>query len=216
MKRISLLCALIIVFSLLSAIECAAGPITFGFTGTVTSIFVFPTYNPPPSDVIVGAAVHGSYTFESTAPDANPVSFVGDYISSGPPYGFGIQVGSLSIFDDFVRIFVLSDSYQYPQYSAGGPFQIPGYSSSIALTSPTGPVFATDSQPLTPPNLSSFANRYGNIRYAPVAGLGTNQGYIVSFSLDSLTASTAAPEPASLALLALGIGAGALLFYRRN
>jgi len=214
MQRIVLFGGLIFVFCWFPAVECVAAPITFDFTGTVTSIIVYPNYSPPPPDVFVGAAVLGSYTFESTVTDGSAATNTGMYVSSGSPYGFAVQVGSLSVIDDYVRIFVLSDSYAFPQYNASSEYKMPGYNAGIALLFPTGPVFPTDSLPTAPPDLNSFANRGGNITYYPLAGMGTMQGYRVSFRLDSLT--TPIPEPMSLTLVALGIiGIGALRFCRR-
>ena len=71
-----------------------AAEVEFGWTGTVTSVDPgLAAALPPGSGIQAGATAWGSYRFESTTPDANPVDPTdGDY--QGALVGWTLQVGT--------------------------------------------------------------------------------------------------------------------------
>ena len=88
-----------------------ATPITFSFTGTVTQLVTDPE-DPFGGTIGFGTTFTGSYTFESTTPDAAPGTETGSYSMAGGALGGGVVIGghafntgdflSIGIADDFL------------------------------------------------------------------------------------------------------------------
>jgi hypothetical protein len=179
-----------------SATSSAASPITFAFTGTVTQI---EPGDPDPflGTIGFGTLFSGSYTFESTATDAigdpssgafvSPFTLTVDFDGPVAPFSVtGFAVVTLNAFVD-----------QYGVYGNDGIVEI-----QFLLESSTDPL-TDDTLPLTPPLLASFSQRVFTFRDA--AGIPEILG-----TIDSLACTdgcTSVPEPATIIVLALGLGA---------
>jgi len=186
-----------------------SAPVTFQFTGTVLQVPVDDIY----MDIANGAAIQGSFTFDSAALDliAGPES--GSYTSIGLPYGMTVTVGAhLFSTSDSLNVgisdFFLSDMYTVLALNAGA-----GLTLELFLSDSSGSVFASDALPLTPPSLAAF--QVVNFSLHQVVDFLEVQ---VDGQLDSLTcsqgcgAASPVPEPGT-ALLGLG---GALLILLRR
>lgn len=189
-----------------------AAPVTFTFHGTITGVYDETGAVSPL--VSVGTPFSGSFTFESTVTDFNPVEGLAQYWSSGSGFGYQFTAGGLSAsVEDVLHIVVENDR---PQDSYGVNDQqdvqpnitIPNASlmrSSLFLSDSSGTVFGSESLPLEPPAASAFDYRafsftaFSEGGGAPIVAI---EGTI-----------TALPEPGGLAMMAL---AGPFLLYRRR
>jgi hypothetical protein len=190
-----------------------AAPITFFYTGSVTAGSAFPDVIPP------GTAVSGSFTFESTTADSAPPAtdplnslglyigaiLSGDLTTAGLTYTFGAGANDIFVGDDFGTF----DQYAPDARGVIGPAIDSTAVSrwSIQLHDLTGTAFSSDALPLTPPDLADFQTENVSLTFGP-----TNAPIAVVFAeLTSLTLTPqnggTAPEPGSLALLALALGA---------
>ena len=139
------------------AAPCAAAPVTYSFTGSVTQTTFVPN-DPFAGAIGIGTAFSGSYTFETTAPDSNPFASNGSYMSFGAPYEFTATIGGFTFAtSDVLSINVANGAAD--QYSvlacAGGPFCF-GSTWSLFLEDLEGTAFASDALPYPAPLLSAF------------------------------------------------------------
>lgn len=188
-------------------------PITFSFSGTVTSYF----YDPSTGDTFggsvgIGTTFTGFYTFESTSTDSSPAdSQYGGYHSVLLPYGMEATIGGNTVSglsSDMlidVQNFPGGDSYTAVALDLG--FQSLG----IHLSGGSSSVFDNDSLPLSPPNIADFAE--AQFSYVVTDPFGPVILSVIG-TLTELTLVSTIPEPTSLALMGLGlIGLG---FARRK
>ena len=222
-SRFGLVPAILVAAGLLTGPQQAnALPITFEFSGTVTTV------NPALAGVFsVGQSFSGSYTFESTAPDADGTAVFGTYenvsaftfnygggayVGSTAP-GVGSQSGRITVGNDEPAV-LFPDTYRVLAFEAietvNGP-DIGAFSVVAALLfmgDPTGTAFGSDALPLTPPPLSGFT--------VSEFSLGFNNGQVDVAVLGTITSFNQVPEPATLALFGIGLAGLGLAARRRR
>jgi hypothetical protein len=185
-----------------------ASPITFSFSGTLTTVSapLSGTFSP-------GQTISGTYTFESTTPDIAPgdpnfggyfgantnLSFVaGSY--SGSFGGPGFNATSVGLSFGGVDIYQVNIPFTGANVGAATPVQF-----SLDIRDPDETALASDALLLTPPDLALFEIRAITLLFS--------EGSSVIASVDSLQL---VPEPSALLLLAVGIAAGARTLRRRS
>jgi hypothetical protein len=193
------------------AAPCAAAPVTFDFTGSVTQTMFDPS-DPFAGGISFGTTFSGSYTFETTATDGIPFASNGSYNAFGAPYQFTVSIGGGFTFSTSDAVNIGVGNGPADQYSvlacAGGPFCF-GSTAAIFLEDLDGTVFASDALPLTAPALSAFETALFTFR----GFVNDNQVEIIG-ALDSLVCSagcepvgTPIPEPGTLMLVASALAA---------
>jgi hypothetical protein len=192
------------------AAPCAAVPLTFDFTGSVTQT-VFDPNDPFAGTIGFGTAFSGSYTFESTAPDGIPFASNGSYASFGVPYQFTVTIGGFTFStSDVLNVSVGNGGTdQYSVFACVGiPFCF-GSSASLLLEDLDGAAFASDALPTTAPLLSAFEVALFTFR----GFVDDNQVEIIG-QLETLACSagcdpvgTPVPEPGTLVLVASALAA---------
>ena len=215
MKRIApAICA---VLALCSA-SALASPITFFYSGELVSVGTpDPTdpANPFPVPPDFGSPFSGFYTFDSSALDAVPAdAATGSYASTGAPFGLTLELGGLSFSYDSVSIGV-TDGYssfgpgdQYLAGFAAGPTVL-----SIRLTDFSEMLFATDSLPVTPPDLTGLFTEF--FFSETVSGVQVDVNGVVTTLVCTSGCAVPAPEPSAVWLLATGLAALGLCPGRR-
>ena len=176
-----------------------AVPITFQFTGEITSI-----YDPSRllgSRIAIGDHYAGKVVFESTTPDSVPSNpTVGRYESPGGSFDF--QVGEIQIHTGTPRIIVENNPFG-DGLSIGSHLPIELTDFRIIEFSPvsldgTASVFSDDSLPLVPPLLSGFLDaRF----WMQAASLDENRFFVVEGRVETLT-----PEPSSFLIACACLG----------
>jgi hypothetical protein len=190
--------------------EVLAAPITFTFTGTVTSI-----QSARQGIFDLTQTLSGSYTFDSLSPDLFPADpALGRYsplVLNSLTFTIGSftggRVGPNLVAD---RIEVLNS--QFDAYSArwvqvltgpDGETLLPGFF-AILLLADAGPALVSDTLPLTPPTLAEFRVATWNLILSPDAtDFASLAGHLTSLDLAPV------PEPATLLLFgttATGLG----------
>lgn len=199
---------------------CAAAPITFDFTGTVTQT-VFDPNDPFAGAIGFGTTFSGSYTFESTATDNIPFASNGSYNAFGVPYLFTVTIGGGFTFSTSDVLNISTGNGATDQYSvlacAGSPFCF-GSAAQLFLEDLDGAVFAGDALPFPAPPLSAFEIALFTFR----GFVDDNQVEILG-QLDSLVCSAGCgpvgnpvPEPGSLILVGSALTLGASRLRRRR
>ena len=218
--------------ALMVAATAQAAAVTYSFGGTLGLVVDLPPLS-------VGDTFTGSFTYETTAVDAEPDPSIGFY-----PNGFSINVtvnghsfssstasvldcptcGGISLLDGPIPsssdYFIASNS----RFGAAVPTSAPVIGPQIDGIMPFelsvdlgGPVTLYDSDALPPTlALSSFsADRTLNFRFSNNGG---QNNAIARGNITSLTLITAPPipEPSTTAMLALGLGALALVRRRKD
>ena len=199
--------------------QAHAAPVTFNFTGTVDFFFVDP-FDPFGGAIDFGTSFEGTYTFESTTPDAIPSGNVGSYSNFGAPFGMDLVVGPglLNVSaNEFLNIGVANDiGFGEDFYTVLAQEGIPGgpdefVSMEMFLDDPTGTAFAGDDLPLVPPDLGLFPFASFFLDGVQIIG-GTAFQFQLQGTIDTLTVSVS--EPATGALLAICLAA--LPVFRRR
>jgi hypothetical protein len=199
-----------------------AAPITFNFSGTVTSI------DDPLNafaGVVAGTTFSGSYTFESTTPDAAPGDPT-DGRYAGAITAFSLTIGGHSLFgpgDDLspnqIRVRdntgatgnidsynVLADLQNYGGYSDIDVLRLGGQGPNT--------VFGSDALPLTPDFFASLAVTFFRLVLYEGSGPTKVQAGLIDGTLTSMTTTTSVPEPSTLGMLGLAM-IGLALMRRR-
>lgn len=190
---------------------CAAAPITFSFTGAVTQTTFLPS-DPFAGTIAVGTTFNGSYTFESTAPDGNPFASIGSYSAFGLPYLFTVNIGASFTFSTSDALNLNVGDGPSDQYSVvacqGGPFCF-GSFAALFLDDADGTVFSSDALPLTAPPLSAFESAQFLFQGFVDGNLAQINGQLETLvcSAGCDPVGTPVPEPATLTLVALALGA---------
>lgn len=191
-------------------VAAMAATVTFGFTGVVTAVNA-----PLAAEFSVGEPVVGNYTFESTTADLDPGDpTLGDYDNAITAFTatFGGDYTVTRGFDNDIFVSngpTINDVYciylNDPMAPTAAGLDI--IALIIQLIDTDSTVFASDSLPLTPPDLSEFeASLTATIFYDEPG----NQW--IDFQLTSLTL---IPEPGTITLLLCGLASLALLRRRR-
>ena len=193
-----------------------AGPITFGFTGTVSQDPLLDPDDPFGGTIAAGTTFSGTYTFESTTPDGDASASGGSYTSS--PGSLSVTIGGNPfVAADLLNIGVLNDAAGSDFYtvfaqntSGADPFDV-----SLTLQD-------TDGTALGGTALLTNAPAFAAFELATLFFNGQVSGNQVQIDgvLTSLTCLTGCvpgggtgvrvPEPTTLALLGAGLGAVAL------
>jgi len=174
--------------------ELKAGPITFDFTGTITSV----PNNLPPSlaSIRVGTSFSGSYTFDSGAPDLTPGEPQLGIYGFSSPFQYTLNIGGKT-FTSRLFIIEVHNNAPFDQYSVGSldvqdiaPEEFHFISIQIYLNPPTPTAFSTKALPLIPPNLADFSlRRILSFAGLPLTSTDYEQIFFVEGSIDSLTVS---------------------------
>jgi hypothetical protein len=159
-----------------------ATPVTFDFTGTLTT----------------GAAFTGQYTFDSAAQDTAASPNSGRYVSIGPEFAFVLNTGGSRFSVDGTLVGV--DDHNSYRVSAFGNDDRDVLALQLDFASD---VFADDSEPLTPPSLSGATN---NSLFVRGFGLpGDLFGTFTSLTCATCAPETSVPEPGMLTLFGAGL-----------
>ena len=191
--RYFFLLAMLVAFG---ASRAHAVPVTFNFSGTISFS------DPALASIMVGQPITGSYTFESTTADTNPLSFIGNYLhtlQSGSitvgAYTGNITGGSINVLNT-----TLLDNYNIEAQVSGAPlasgFQLTNISLSMCGQFPS----SGDALPTSPGDLSGFSDTLTLLLFPNNAG---SLGLAGSFS--PIILSAAIPEPGTFLLLGLGL-----------
>ena len=203
----SLVCCALAV-TLFSAGLAHSAPITLGFTGTIDSTFFDPS-DPFGGTIGFGTAFAGTYTFESTTPDAIPDSSVGSYSNFGAPFGMTVDIGgNLFGANEFLNIGVADDiGAGVDQYTVlaqeGTPFVTPSFlSMQIFLEDSTGTALMSDLLPLSALDVNDFDSGSFFLD-GTVATAGGLFQFQLQGTIDELS-SVSIPSPSPLVLLGAG------------
>jgi len=155
-------------------------------------------------NVNVGDTITGSYTYDSTTPDSNPLETVGDYWHFSSPYGISLSVGGFVFQTDPDNVnFLVSvgnnhlgdDNYLLRSY-----YNLPLSNGvwvehiSWHLVDYSATALSSTDLPTTPPVLEDWESIGGiTIRYGPKGSS------MIRAHVDS-----AVPEPGTVFLLGLG------------
>ena len=201
------------------AAPCAAAPLTFSFTGSVTQTTFNPN-DPFAGAIAPGTSFNGSYTFESTAADSIPFASQGSYMAFGVPYVFTATIGGFTFAtSDVLTVSVANGgSDQYGVLAcAGGPFCF-GSTWSLFLEDTDGTAFGSDALPTAAPPLSAFETALFTFR-----GFVDDNQVEITGQLETLVCSagctpigTPVPEPATLTLVASALTAARLRRRQRH
>jgi hypothetical protein len=190
-----------------------AAPVTFGFTGRVTSASFGPDDQPYPNAITIFSVFSGRYTFDSSAADLDPASSVGSYVMAGSPFGLTVDIGG-NTFTTANRLFIeVDDAPSLDAYSlVAGILPVFRLEVGILLQDPTGTALGSDALPLAPPPLAAFATRTLDFRNDIL-----DRGLVhITGRIDSLTClagcpggegSRPLPAPPTLLLLSAPLGA---------
>jgi hypothetical protein len=200
---------------LLSFTPIKAEIITIGLTGLVD--YVDDPYNLLQGSVSVDNPITGYYTYESTTPDTNPSSTVGDYWHYSAPAGVSLTVGGYTFKTDLSDVKFLMevvnnhssmDNYLFGSYNnlslSNG---VPVMHVSWQLDDYSGTALSSTDLPTTAPVLADWQYDYLHLSggYSePVKQEFLITGHVISVQL--------IPEPATLILLMTG---GLLLNRKR-
>ena len=182
---------LVFALALLAATSAQAFPITFSFTGSVTS--------DPFGLSSFGAPISGNYTFDSAALDADPTPNVGSYPSIGPGFGFSANVDGTNYAVAGSLVVNVANDITVDQYGA--------IASDIALTlelffeDSTQTALSSAALPLTPPSLAAFGFREFRLFSAEAEFLGTVDTLVCSAGCDGVGGGRV-PEPGIVWILA--------------
>ena len=148
-----------------------AEPITINITAEVA--YVEDTEGLLDGMINIGDTLSGSYTYESTTPDTNPFSTVGDYLHSSPPFGITINGGGFIFETDPGNVYFLveivndhgsppSDNYLLRSYY-NLPLSDDTFVEHISwqLDDPTLLALSSIELPLVPPTLPDWQSFFG-------------------------------------------------------
>lgn len=201
----------------------SASPITFSFTGEVTQDPLLDPADPFGGTITLGAALTGSYTFESTTADSDPSINGGSYTSVGGTLSVSIG-GTALLAADLLNVglgnnFSGSDFYTVSSRNTSGPDP---FDVTLTLQDLQGTVFSDAL-------LSSDAPPFAAFELTSLLLMGTFGGNQVEIGgrLTSLTCTTGCgpagapgsavvPEPSTVSLVSVGLAALRLRIRRRR
>jgi hypothetical protein len=166
----------LLTFSILAAcftMEANAEPISIAITAEVATV-------DDPGGVLVGAInvgdiITGTYVYESTTADTNPLSTVGDYQHTTTPFGITLNAGGFVFQTDPNNVnFIVeivndhgtppSDNYLLRSYNNIFGISVPGeIENHIAwqLDDPTSTALSSAALPTVPPVLADWQSLFG-------------------------------------------------------
>ena len=162
MKSIRLLIAILVLCWTTSA---AAQDVTVSFYGTLTI-----ADSSPFPDVAVGVPFTGSYTFNLSTPDSNPMTQVGDYNHTTAPYGVSITIGTHTFRTDplnvnflleLVNDYVDLDNYVFHSYVNQNTDGATVEMISFQLDDPSQSALADTSLSASAPDLTKWQQIFG-------------------------------------------------------
>jgi hypothetical protein len=202
---------------------CQAEIIKIGLTGVVDN--VSDPYNLLGNQIHQGDTITGFYVYDSTTPDTNPLSIVGEYWHSGEPYGIVLTAGTITFQTNPLQtnplngrflVDIINDSQGNDSYGVGSRNNLKLANGTIVdslswgLTDNFGVAISSTDLPVTPPDLSKWP--FNSLYIRGGADDGTAPCYDKPFFVDGhVTSDYLIPEPVSLCLLAFGA-----LFLRRK
>ncbi|HTR35601.1 MAG TPA: hypothetical protein VMH80_06850 [Bryobacteraceae bacterium] len=179
-------------FGVLAAPWLAHADITFDFAGVVTQVSI----DDLSTGIQPGAAIAGTFTFDSTAPDLIPAPSSGSYLSTGPAFGMTVSIDGLTFSESGSLNIGILNSFvdQYTVTASSAMLSL-----ELFFQDNSGTIFNSDTSPLSPPLLSVFAERDFHLDQTDALGSETQ----VDGRITALTSSTvsAVPEPSFLMLL---------------
>ena len=182
----------------------ATGLVTIDFTAEVT--LVVDSVNLLGGAISVGDTITGSYAFDATTPDSNPISTVGDYRQVSSPHGIIVNADGF-VFEtdpsnvDFL-VEVTNDHGAPPQDN----YLLISYNNlplsnglevafiSWQLTDHTASAHTSAGLPKVPPNLSDWASGLGLDLIGGVIPFGSGFTYLVRAHVTSVQL-TSQPGP---------------------
>jgi hypothetical protein len=218
------ICLAVPMLAILSVSPAAAATITFEFEAEVREVT---DYTSLLGGTVAAADVFsGSFSFDSSAVDANPLSWVGHYDGTSSPWGIGFTLGGYVFQTDpanVVTAIEVVDQVNNDAYLFRSLYNLPpgpGLQAGqidLQLTDPTGTAFSTTALPLTPPDVSLFTQPWGLVVFGGVPGGDEGSPFFAIYStVTSMTvAASEVPEPSQLSLLAAGAAFGASRLRRR-
>lgn len=198
MRRLSsTLAAAAVGVLLLCASPARADPVTFAFTATLT--------DDPYGSSRFGAPIAGSFTFDATAVDGIADPATGAFASLGAVYGFTVDVDGMTYAVAGNATVVTANDIGVDQYgvvATDGALTL-----ELLLQDFTETALSSDGLPVTAPSLSAFGSR----RFSLLADDAEFEGDVTSLVCTAGCAAPAAvPEPGSLLLVGIGVGAFAI------
>jgi hypothetical protein len=194
------------------ATPASAAPITFSFSGSVTSI------DPRlASKFSIGDAMSGTFVFDPAAAYTSCGSLCGDFHSALQTLSATIGSYTLSgtAFEELFNFAPFYDKYTIVTNSpSGAPVNgFPLWSFALTLTDPSATALTTQ-QTLVAPVLANYAERLFILNFGDIFDLAPVSGSLTSLSV--VTTPPAVPEPTSCLLLGTGIIALAGRVRRRR
>jgi len=158
----------------------------------------------------IGDIITGSYKYESTTPDSNPLPTVGDYEHYSSPYGISLTAGGFVFQTDpdnvNFLVEVVNNHYASPTEDNYGIISynnlplsngVPIAGIEWHLSDTSGTALSSDALPTTPPVLDDWSYSWGMLIHT-----GPHTGH-VAIEAD-VTSVELVPEPTTLVLLGLG------------
>ena len=217
MKEIGKIAAVGFVVLGLSVSGLDAGIVEISLTAEITYISDPSQFD---GQLQIGDIITGSYKYESTTLDSNPLLSVGDYEHYSSPYGISLTAGGFVFQTDPDNVdFLVSVANDHLYSGTGDAYKLISYNNlplsngvliagiDWQLDDLSGTALSSDALPTTPPVLDDWDGDWGIIIETGIkpghVGIGAD---VISVEL--------VPEPATL--LVLGLGTLLVLRSRRS
>jgi hypothetical protein len=196
--------------ALLSFLFCTAvhaSPVTYAFTGAVT--------DDPFGLSGLGATINGSFVFDASALDAIASPATGSYASTGPAYGFTVQISGQTYALGGALVVNTANDIGVDQY--GVLAQDAAITLELFFQDATSSALMSDALPKSVPSVAAFDSRQFRLFSADAEFLGS----IDTLSCTDGCSSAAVSEPTTVllvvpALLTIGFARRIGSLRRRN
>jgi hypothetical protein len=205
-----------------------AFPISIDITATVVS--VRDDENVFDGAINIGDLITGTYLYESTTVDSNPLDTVGDYWHDTSPYGITLNTGGFVFQTDPDNVAFLVEMV-HDHYTGKDHYLLRSYSNvplsddvvvfhiSWQLDDPTQTALSSEALPTVPPVLGDWESIFGLkiMGGFPDPYGGYPDDFIIKADVSSavLSGSAPIPEPATMLLFGTGV-IGLLIFVKRR